>query len=171
MDKYKYSLDKVLLYLDGKISPEEKTEFSLYLKENGQFCAYVMELTKIKSRDFLNNKIILFKKGMDIVSKTNGDISFLDQRMLSFRGEESSDLYRYSFRNFEISIVRSMNKAWSLFVEKPINSEITILDENANFVEVQESDPHKLLFELKEHNSYRLFHNGDKIEFVCITIL
>ena len=120
MEPNKYDLENLLLYLENKLSDKDSQIISNELLNNEDKLNSIIELAKIKSYTEVNINKILFSNIADKwTSFCTGMVDLLEEKELSFRGQEQSYCYKYSFFDLIITIVQNQTNLWEIYINNP----------------------------------------------------
>ncbi len=125
MELNNYDLENLLLYLENKLSDKDSQTISNELLNDEDKLNHLIELAKVKSYAEANINKILFSNMADKwTSFCTGMVDLLEEKELSFRGQEQSYCYKYSFFDLLITIVQNQNNLWEIYINNP-NSKIS----------------------------------------------
>ena len=142
MEPNKYNLEKLLLYLENKLSDKESQIISSRLLNSEDELNYILELAKIKSYTEVETNKISFSIIKDqCISFFEGAVEFLEEKELSFRGQEQMNCYKYSFFDLIITLVRNHDNLWEIYIDSQnSDSSYTITDDKGQSMNKKNND-------------------------------
>ena len=172
MDLNKYDLEKLLLYLENKLSDKEAQAISNELLNNEDELNYVIELAKIKSyTEAKVNKISFSKIENHWTSFCTGLVDLLEEKELSFRGQAQSYCYKYSFFDLIITLLRNQDNIWEVYVDSQNrDSSYTIIDDKGQVMNKKKHDTTQHIKFPISGNYYLLLKNQSVTEILEIHI-
>ena len=118
MEPNKNNLEKSLLYLENKLSDKDSQTISDELLNDEDKLNHIIELAKIKAYTEVEKNKISFLTAEDCwTSFCTGVVDLLEEKELSFRGQEQSYCYKYSFFDLIITFVRDHEDHWKIYID------------------------------------------------------
>ncbi len=136
MEPNKYDLGELLLYLENKLSDKDSERISNELLNDEAGLNYMIELAKIKSYTEKEVNKISFSTVKDQCTYFfEGAVNLLQEKELSFRGQEQLHCYKYSFFDLIITLVQNQNNLWEMYLESQNrNSSYTIINDKGELI-------------------------------------
>ena len=150
-----------MLYLEKKISDKDFQTISDELLNDEDQLNHIIELAKIKSYIEAESNKILFSS---IEDRWNfvcaGVVYFLEEKELSFRGQEQVYCYKYSFFNLIITIIRNHGNIWGVHIDNQ-NSEssYSIIDNKGQLINSKKNNDMQYVQFPTSGNYYLLLKN------------
>ncbi|MGL5955997.1 MAG: hypothetical protein ACRC0X_05275 [Brevinema sp.] len=153
----KYELERLLLYLENRLSEDQSREISEYLMKNPELMKYLVELTKIKAYSESNvNKISFNKLQQGYQQYCSGLVFFLQEQRVAFRGVSDLQSYQYAFLDLQLNFFIWEN-SWNLKLESTRQSfYCELLSNDLSFL-FQKKIKNAEIFSLSFQQSYYLF--------------
>ena len=172
MELNKYDLEQLLLYLENKLSDKDSQTISNKLLNNKDELNYIIELAKIKSYTEVKvNKILFLTVNDRCTSFFEGAVDFLEEKELSFRGQEQSHCYKYSFFDLIITLVRNQDNLWTIYIDnQQSNSSYTIVDDKGQVMNRKKTNDTQYVQSSSSGNYYLLLKDQSETRFLEISI-
>lgn len=172
MEPNKYDLEKLLLYLENKLSDKDSQALSDELLNDEDKLNHVIELAKIKSYTEAEiNKISFSNIADNWTFFCAGVVDLLEEKELSFRGQEQSHCYKYSFFDLIITIIRNQDNVWEIHIDNQnSDSSYTIMDDKGRVMNSKKNDDIQCLKFATSGNYYLLLKDNSVTRILEIKI-
>ena len=172
MELNNYDLENLLLYLENKLSDKDSQVISNELLNDEDKLNHLIELAKIKSYTEANiNKILFLNMADKWTSFCTGVVDLLEEKELSFRGQEQSYCYKYSFFDLIITIVQNQDNLWNIYINNPNSkNSYTIINNQGELMSGKENDDVQHVQVTTSGNYYILLKDQSETKILEINI-